>query len=120
MISGIHHVQISVNKGEGEKACEFYSRVLGFKNLTRPKSLSEIPGAWLEKGKFQIHIREERSEERQYSSNHVAYEVEGLENWRQKLEDTGIETIPGIEISGMSRFEFRHPFGNRIEMLELQ
>ena len=120
MISGIHHVQISVNKGEGEEACDFYRDVLGFKNLIRPESLSMIPGSWLGLGLFQIHIREEDSEERLNSSNHVAYEVDGLENWRQKLEAVGIETIPGIEIPGISRFEFRNPFGNRIEMLELQ
>jgi hypothetical protein len=49
---------------------------------------------------------------------HLAYEVTGLDLWRYRLAEEGIEVFESVSISGYERFEFRDPFGNRVEMIE--
>ena len=49
---------------------------------------------------------------------HVAYAVNNLDAWREKLALAGIEIEKGIPIPGYVRFEFRDPFGNRVEMIQ--
>jgi hypothetical protein len=38
--------------------------------------------------------------------------------WKAKLIALGIEVVEGIPIPGYDRFEFRDPFGNRVEFME--
>jgi hypothetical protein len=44
--------------------------------------------------------------------------VNDLRGCREKLQAAGIEPKDGIPIPGYDRFEFRDPFGNRVEFLE--
>jgi hypothetical protein len=41
-----------------------------------------------------------------------------LEGWRRKLSESGVEILEGVPIPHYNRFEFRDPFGNRVEFLE--
>ena len=38
---------------------------------------------------------------------------------RERLEADGIEIIEGVPIPGYNRYEFRDPFGNRVEFLQV-
>jgi catechol 2,3-dioxygenase-like lactoylglutathione lyase family enzyme len=49
---------------------------------------------------------------------HIAYQVSDLAAWRARLEEAGIAILDGIPIPGYDRFEFRDPFGNRVEMIQ--
>ena len=49
---------------------------------------------------------------------HIAYEVSDLEEWKRKLAALGIEVIEGIPLLDHDRFEFRDPFGNRVEFIQ--
>jgi catechol 2,3-dioxygenase-like lactoylglutathione lyase family enzyme len=49
---------------------------------------------------------------------HIAYEVNNLEEWRAKLAAAGTQLLDGVPIPGCNRFEFRDPFGNRVEFIE--
>ena len=119
MILGLHHVQITIPKGAEDAARDFYCGVLGLKEIPKPDALAGRGGFWLETGDRQIHVGTEDGVERANSKAHVAYEVQGFEEWRHKLTERGVEVRDGIQIPGMRRFEFRDPFGNRIEFLEL-
>jgi catechol 2,3-dioxygenase-like lactoylglutathione lyase family enzyme len=55
---------------------------------------------------------------RDTSKAHIAYLVENIDSWRRTLEARDIEVVDGIQIPNYRRFEFRDPFGNRIEFLE--
>lgn len=118
MILGIHHVQITVPKGSEAAARAFYCDVLGLVEIVKPAVLIPRGGFWLAAGALQLHVGVEDGVERGATKAHVAYAVRDLGAWRARLERAGIEILPGIPLPGMDRFEFRDPFGNRVELIE--
>jgi hypothetical protein len=56
--------------------------------------------------------------DRRSTKAHTAYEVVGLAGLRARLTALGIEVVEGLPIPGYQRFEFRDPFGNRVEFIE--
>jgi catechol 2,3-dioxygenase-like lactoylglutathione lyase family enzyme len=117
-LRAVNHVQISIPKGAEDKARSFYCGMLGLKEISKPDALAGRGGFWLELGSQQIHFGTEDDIDRAKTKAHVAYEVDDLEAWRTKLVQAGCEVMDGIPIPGCERFEFRDPFGNRVEFLE--
>lgn len=113
----VHHVQITIPKGSEDDARAFYCGILGLAETPKPDELAGRGGFWLELGDLQIHVGTEDNVERQQSKAHVAYLVDDLEPWRTRLENRGIKILDGMSIPGYDRFEFRDPFGNRVEFL---
>ena len=118
MIVRLHHAQITIPKGEEEHCRRFYCDVLGLREIDKPASLRERGGFWLELGDLQIHIGTEENVDRSASKAHLAYEVDNLASWRTELQGHGINLVDGISIPNYQRFEFRDPFGNRVEFLQ--
>jgi catechol 2,3-dioxygenase-like lactoylglutathione lyase family enzyme len=118
MIIGIDHTQVTVPKNSENDARTFYCQFLGLKEIEKPDSLKSRGGFWLRAGDGMVHIGLEDGVDRRASKAHVAYRVRDLEKWRIRLEEMEIKVEDGIAIPGFKRFEFRDPFGNRIEMLE--
>lgn len=114
----VQHAQITIPKGAETGAREFYCDFLGLKEIPKPESLQSRGGFWLEIGAFQVHIGTEDGFERAKTKAHLAYEVEDLDGWREKLAGNGVEILDGVPIPNYRRFEFRDPFGNRVEFLE--
>ena len=81
-------------------------------------SLQGRGGFWLQIGAQQVHVGVEDDVDRQATKAHVAYQVTDLMGWRTRLEQEGIKILDGIPIPGYDRFEFRDPFGNRVEFLQ--
>ena len=118
MIQAVHHVQISIPVGSENEARAFYSEILGMSEIPKPESLAGRGGFWLELHGFQIHFGVEDGIDRSKSKAHLAYLVSDLDRWREKLEKNGCKVLNSIPIPGYDRFEFRDPFGNRVEFLE--
>jgi catechol 2,3-dioxygenase-like lactoylglutathione lyase family enzyme len=118
MILKLHHSQITVPNGSEDEARRFYSGLLGLRELPKPEALQGRGGFWLELDDFQIHVGVEDNVDRAHSKAHLAYLVTDLEAWREKLSAAHVEIIEGIPIPGYVRFEFRDPFGNRVEFLQ--
>lgn len=118
MIFKVHHAQITIPKGAEDEARKFYCDFLGLEEIPKPESLQSRGGFWLDASGFQVHVGTEDDFDRTKTKAHVAYLVEDLENWRGKLADYGIKILEGIPIPNYNRFEFRDPFGNRVEFLE--
>ena len=51
---------------------------------------------------------------------HLAYQVDNLGAWREKLAKAGIALKENTTIPDFDRFEIRDPFGNRIEFVALR
>lgn len=118
MIIGLHHVQITIPKGMETEAKKFYCNVLGLPEIEKPESLQGRGGFWLKVGGKEIHVGTEEGFDRTKTKAHVAYQVKDITYWRRVLEENGVEIIESIPIPNYERFEFRDPFGNRVEMLQ--
>ena len=118
MILGVHHAQITVPIGEEDAARAFYCGLLGLAEIEKPEALAGRGGFWLEIDGFQVHVGTEDDVSRNRSKAHVAYMVRDIEHWRTKLVENKVEILDGIPIPHYRRFEFRDPFGNRVEFLQ--
>lgn len=119
MITGINHVQITIPTGAETDARGFYCDFLGLTEVPKPDSLAGRGGFWMMAGKTPIHVGTGDDVQRTSTKAHIAYEVTNLQAWREKLSAHGIKILEGIPIPGHDRFEFRDPFGNRVEMVEV-
>jgi catechol 2,3-dioxygenase-like lactoylglutathione lyase family enzyme len=118
MIIGIDHVQITVPANAVASARAFYSGLLGLREVEKPAALQGRGGFWLQVGDRRVHVGTEDGALRHTTKAHVAYAVTGLAGWRARLAAAGVEILDGIPIPGCERFEFRDPFGNRVELIE--
>lgn len=116
-IIGLHHVQITIPKGAEEEGRRFYCEVLGLTEVKKPESLGGRGGFWLQVGNRQVHVGTEDGVDRRTTKAHVAYEVTDIEAWKERLQREGIAILEGVPIPGYDRFEFRDPFGNRVEFI---
>lgn len=117
-ILGLHHAQICIPQEAEAEGRRFYCDLLGLAEIEKPASLQGRGGFWLQVGDRQVHVGTEGPVDRTATKAHLAYEVDDLEAWRTKLQQHGIEIIEGVPIPGYDRFEFRDPFGNRVEFIQ--
>ncbi|MFL1996020.1 VOC family protein [Lysinibacillus irui] len=118
MIIGLHHVQITIPKGTEGQGREFYCHVLGLEEIEKPDSLKGRGGFWLQLGHQEVHVGTEEGFDRLTTKAHIAYQVEDINEWREKLAQHQIDIIESVPIPHYERFEFRDPFGNRVEMIQ--
>ncbi len=114
----LHHAQICIPKGAEAEARRFYCDLLGLPEIEKPTSLQGLGGFWLQVGDRQVHIGAEGPVDCTATKAHLAYKVDDLEAWRAKLQEKGIGLLDGEPIPGCTRFEFRDPFGNRVEFIQ--
>jgi len=118
MIVGIHHTQITIPKGNESEAKHFYCHILQLPEIEKPESLKGRGGFWLQVGDKEIHIGTEAGVDRLKTKAHVAYEVNDIDYWEQRLKKNSVTILKSVPIPGYKRFEFRDPFGNRVEMIQ--
>jgi len=118
VITRLHHVQITIPTGTENEARRFYCDLLGLVETDKPESLRGRGGFWLQLSDQHIHIGTEDDMNRRATKAHVAYQVSDLDAWQAKISDAGFEIGDSVPIPGFRRFEFRDPFGNRIEFIE--
>ncbi len=118
MILGIDHVQITVPRGQEPAARGFYCGVLGLIEIEKPEALKPRGGFWLQVGDRELHVGTEEGVNRQATKAHVAFAVNDLAFWRTRLAEVNIAVEDGVPIPDCERFEFRDPFGNRVELIQ--
>lgn len=119
MITGLHHAQITIPTGAEAQGKAFYCEVLGLQEIDKPDALKGRGGFWLSVGHQEVHVGTEDGFDRLATKAHLAYRVEDIHHWRERLEEKGVEILEAVPIPGCARFEFRDPFGNRVELIEL-
>lgn len=115
-IKRLHHIQICIPTGKENEAREFYTNIIGFKEISKPKELISNGGLWYQAGNIQFHIGTENEINR--SKRHPAFEVVDIAAARQHLEKYTIKIKEETQIPGQIRFSFFDPFENRIEFLQ--
>ena len=117
-ITGLHHAQICIPQDREQDARRFYCGVLALEEVAKPESLAGRGGFWLQVGDRQVHVGTEDDIDRTATKAHLAYAVTDLAAWRERLQAEGITPEDGVPIPGHERFEFRDPFGNRVEFIQ--
>jgi lactoylglutathione lyase len=101
---GINHVALEV--GSIEEALVFYGRL--FELSLRGRSARM---AFIDLGDQFINLSENRDQHRD-EDRHFGLVVDDKEKVRRRLEEAGVETLPGRGV------EFRDPWGNRVQIVE--
>ena len=118
MIIGLHHAQITIPQGTEEAGKNFYCKVLGLNEISKPSALQGRGGFWLQVGNQEVQVGTEDGFNRLTTKAHLAYEVEDISYWRKVLLENEIEILDSVPIPNYERFELRDPFGNRVEMIQ--
>jgi catechol 2,3-dioxygenase-like lactoylglutathione lyase family enzyme len=118
MILGVDHAQITIPKDAEHEAREFYCNFLGLKEIEKPENRKKNGGFWLQVGEIQVHVGTEDGIDRMKTKAHVGYEVDDLKAWRRKFQEKNIEIFESAPFPKAEAFEFRDPFGNRVEMIQ--
>jgi len=118
MVIGIHHVQITIPPTDEAAARAFYIDLLGLAEVEKPDSLKGRGGFWVQAGDRQLHVGVEDGVDRRRTKAHIAYQVDELNTWRERLTVAGITPLESVPIPGFDRFECRDPFGNRLEFIQ--
>lgn len=119
-VLGLHHVKITIPRGAEEEGKRFYCRLLGLAEVPKPSALAGRGGFWLDVAGFPLYVGVEDGVDRATTKAHVAYAVDDLAAWRERIKAAGIQISESLPIPGQERFEIRDPFGNRIEIVQAQ
>ena len=117
-ITGLQHANITIPLQAEEEARQFYCELLGLVEIEKPLSLKANGGVWLIAGGMPIHISTEDGVNRHQTRAHLAYEVDDLATWQQRLDQAGIQAKPNTPFPGYIRVMLRDPFGNRVELIQ--
>lgn len=118
-IVGIDHVQIVGPPGSEAEARAFYGELLGLEEIARPTTLQDRSGCWFRAGTQQLHVAvvEDFHPARKA---HPSFLVEDLAGMVAKLEAAGTKaTIDSSSIPGVPRAHLHDPFGNRLELRQV-
>lgn len=116
-VTGLDHVQLAMPPGEEDKARDFYGRILGLTEVTKPPHLAARGGCWFENGTARIHLGVE-AEFRPARKAHPALLVSRLGELAERLDNEGIAVETDEPLPGYERVYVSDPFGNRIELLQ--
>ncbi|MFV2055454.1 MAG: VOC family protein [Thiohalomonadales bacterium] len=119
MILSYHHIQITIPIGAEDIAREFYGQVLGLVEIEKPQALKKRGGLWFQLGDLQLHIGTEDGVDRHKTKAHIAYRVSDVSHWKNKMIGLNISVTDGISIPNVERIDFRDPFGNKVEMMQV-
>jgi predicted ATPase len=87
----------------------------GVKLLVTSRERLNLIEEWvLQVGDRQVHVGVKRRK----TKAHLAYEVDDVEAWLARLQAEGVEIANSMPIPGYKRFEFRDPFGKRVEFIQ--
>ena len=116
-VSGLHHVQLAMPRGEEAQAVAFYEGLLGIPQISKPSHLAARGCCWFESDAVRIHVGVE-DDFRPAKKAHPALLVKDLPTLKRRLLDVGVSVNDDEQLAGFERFYADDPFGNRIELLE--
>ena len=113
----LHHIQLCIPIGTEGKAREFYCEFLGLEEIEKPVHMRERAGFWCRIADIELHIGTEAV--KNSSKRHPAFEVENLDEIKEKMQRAGLRIHENTPLPNFKRFSFFDPFNNRVELLEV-
>jgi len=118
-IISFNHVQIAMPEGQEDAARAFYINMLGFTEIPKPPALIKRGGVWFQSERVQLHLGVDKDFHPARKA-HPAFIVYDLEAMLEKVQRAGYEwdeSQPPLD--GFKRAHVYDPFGNRIELMEI-
>ena len=113
----LDHVQLAMPAGGEQAARDFYTGLLGIREVPKPPILAARGGCWFEEGNVKVHLGVEAGF-RPAKKAHPAFLVSDLASLISRLQDAHHCVVKDEPIEGLQRAYVDDPFGNRIELLE--
>lgn len=113
----LSHVNVSMPQGGEGRAREFYTGLLGLREIPKPEPLRVRGGVWFDADGLDIHLSVEEKPFGPDAQRHFGLECADVEGLQTKLKTGGVATEDGRP-APWKRFFVRDPFGNRIEIHE--
>jgi diguanylate cyclase (GGDEF)-like protein/PAS domain S-box-containing protein len=119
-LCGIDHVQLAMPAGiDAERAAEgFYGDVLGLTRVVKPPKMAARGGCWFESPHVRLHLGVEDPFVPARKA-HPALAVDDLDGFVAQLDQAGVAFRPADDVPGVRRGHCTDPFGNRIELVEI-
>ncbi|MGH9052667.1 MAG: VOC family protein [Acidimicrobiia bacterium] len=114
----LHHVQVAMPPGKEEEARAFYGGLLGLEEVAKPPALARRGGCWFRRGEVELHLGVEE-DFRPARQAHAALLVDDLDGLAARLAESGFEPAWDSDLPGHRRLYTTDPFGNRLELLEV-
>lgn len=115
----IDHVQLAMPAGREQEARDFYTGLLGVPEVAKPWQLASRGGCWFESNAVKIHLGVEPNFT-PAGKAHPAFIVDDLIGLGQLLEDSGFAVTEDQPLEGYQRRYVHDPFGNRIELMQVE
>lgn len=122
----LHHVQISMPRGEEDEARRFYGEALGLQEVQKPPSLVGRGGCWFRAhdgdvvvAEIHLGVDDPFVPARKAHPGLVCASVSELEEVAARIEGAGYELswAERETFEGFVRFHARDGFGNRVEVM---
>lgn len=117
----IQHVSIPMPPGGMGQARAFFGDTLGLEEKPVPAVLNPEEIVWfrLGDGDQELHVFTETGDVRS-QGQHLCIQVDNATTWRESLTSRGVTIEETDAIVNRPRFFIRDPFGNRIEITQIE
>ena len=117
-LQDLEHVQLDMPPGQELVARAFYGSVLGLAEIVKPEPL-RASGVWFAAGPRELHLSAV-PDARPALRGHAGLHVVGLTAFADRCSAAGHAVEYDHRYPGRTRFYVRDPFGNRLELFELE
>jgi len=118
-VTRLQHTSVPMPAGEQAAARHFYGTVMEMVEKIPPISIIEQGLIWFHAGEDEIHLFRD-DEGPGNDRQHFCLQVDDIEHYRQQFRSHGIEIEETTAVANRPRFFVSDPFGNRIEITEVQ
>src|SRR5205085_8908401 len=111
------HAQVTAPPGSAGEVRRFYGQVLGLAEIPVPAGMRKYGLIWFALGPQQLHVSIEDRIDRHKTHAHLAYLVDDIAAWRERIAGAGLKLFEQPLVPGYDRFHLLDPFGNRLEII---
>ncbi|KKJ76106.1 glyoxalase [Kiloniella litopenaei] len=114
---GLDHIQLAIPVGAEDLCRAFYGTILGWKEVSKPESLTGRGGVWFSTDSFQVHFGVEKDFQPAKKA-HPAFLLKDLDHLAKELANHDIAVQWDDKLEGYNRFFAHDCFGNRLEFMQ--
>jgi catechol 2,3-dioxygenase-like lactoylglutathione lyase family enzyme len=117
----LQHTSIPMPSGGQAKARDFFGNVLGMSEVPPPSTLDVANLVWFLAGDrgHEVHLFVDNELAAKSAAQHLCLQVDDLDAYRNRFTAAGVAVEETTPIVGRPRFFVHDPFGNFLEIMQL-